>query len=83
MKRKDKLSVIQIEQDIAVCAHKFSSLVCRPVGAQFMAQDIIVLFEFEEGDDGVRIAAEKHYKLVAPEEMSDADLKKYRSRKAD
>jgi DNA modification methylase len=79
----DKLHVVQIEQDVAVCAHKFSSLICRPIGAQFMADDVICLFEFEEGDDGLVISAEKHYKLVSPEEVTDADLEKYRSRAED
>lgn len=30
----DKLSIVQIEQDIAVCAHKFRSLICRPIWCQ-------------------------------------------------
>ncbi|MDE3178929.1 MAG: hypothetical protein KGM47_04635 [Acidobacteriota bacterium] len=34
---RDRLSVVQIEQDIAVCAAKFPALVCRPMVAQFMA----------------------------------------------
>ncbi len=40
---KDRLSVVQIEQDIAVCADKFPLLICRPVGAQFMQDDLIAL----------------------------------------
>ena len=79
----DKLNVVQIEQDFAVCAHKFPSLTCRPIGAQFIADDVIVLFEFEQADDGVRINSEKHYKLVAPEEVSEADLQNYRQRSAE
>lgn len=79
----DRLSVVQIEQDLAVCAHKFPSLTCRPIGAQFMEEDIIALFEFEEGDEGVGIASEKHYKLVPPEEVTEADLERYRQRTPD
>jgi hypothetical protein len=77
---KDKLSVVQIEQDMAVCAEKFPSLVCRPLGAQFMPNDIIALFEFESGDQGIGVASEKHYKLVPPEEVTEADLQAYRQR---
>lgn len=76
----DKLNIVQIEQDVAVCASKFPSLICRPIGAQFMAEGVIALFEFEESEDGVLISAEKHYKLVPQEQVTDADLEKYRER---
>ena len=45
-----------------------------------MSNDVIVLFEFEQGDRGVGIAVERHYKLVPPEEVTDADLQRYASR---
>jgi len=76
----DKLSVVQIEQDLAVCAHKFPSLICRPIAAQFMQGGVIALFELEEGADGIGIVAEKHYKLVPPDEVTDEDLRLYSSR---
>jgi DNA methylase len=76
----DKLSIVQIEQDMAVCANKFVSLICRPIGAQFMKEGVIALFEFEEVEDGIVISAEKHYRLVPPEEVTDSDLAKYRQR---
>ncbi|TAN22742.1 MAG: hypothetical protein EPN33_07370 [Acidobacteria bacterium] len=76
----DKLSVVQIEQDLAICAHKFPSLICRAIAAQFMAEGEIALFEFEESDDGVTVTEERHYRLVPPEELSDADLAVYRAR---
>jgi hypothetical protein len=76
----DKLSIVQIEQDLAVCAHKFPSLICRAIAAQFMAEGVIALFEFEEGEHGVTICDEKHYRLVPPEEVTKADLEKYRNR---
>lgn len=79
----DKLNVVQIEQDFAVCAHKFSGLICRPIGAQFMDGGIIALFEFEQGNGSVSISSEKHYKLVPPEEVTEADLKNYQQRTAD
>ena len=76
----DRFSVVHIEQNLALCKHKFPSLVCRPIGTQFMTADIIVLFEFEEDDDSVRIAAERHYKLVPSSEVSAGDLKRYKQR---
>jgi len=80
---RDKLSVVQIEQDFAVCATKFPKLICRPLGAQFMDGGIIALFEFEEADGSVGISAERHYKLVQPEEVTSEDLQSYRQRVAD
>jgi hypothetical protein len=77
---KDKLSIVQIEQDLAVCATKMPLLVCRPIAAQFMAGGVIALFEFESGDNGVTITSEKHYQLVAPKDVTDADLQTYSAR---
>lgn len=79
----DKLNVVQMEQDFAVCANKFPVLICRPIGAQFMEGGIIALFEFEQAEGAVRISAEKHYKLVPPEEVTKDDLESYRQRIAD
>ena len=79
---KDKLSLVQIEQDFAICATKFPLLVCRPIAAQFMEEEVIALFEFESGENGITISSEKHYKLVAPKDVSDADLQTYRGRLA-
>ena len=53
----DRLNRVQIEQDIAVCAEKLPTLICRPVSAQFMADELIALFEFEQHGDDVRISA--------------------------
>lgn len=73
----DTLGIVQIEQDIAVCRHRFRTLVCRPIATQFMRDGTICLFEFAENEEGVGIAAEQHYKLVPAEEVTDADLKAY------
>jgi hypothetical protein len=77
----DRLSVIQIEQDFAVCAAKFPNLVARPIAAQFMGQNLIALFEFEQTvDNDVRIASEKHYRLVPPDQLTAEDLAIYHQR---
>jgi hypothetical protein len=76
----DKLSIVQIEQDFAVCATKLPLLVCRPIAAQFMEEGVIALFELESGQNGITIASERHYKLVPAEEVTDADLETYRGR---
>jgi hypothetical protein len=78
--RTGRLSVVQIEQDFAVCAHKLPSLICRPVAAQFTGNGVIALFEFEQSEDGVKVVSEKHYRLVPPEDVTEDDLKRYAQR---
>lgn len=79
---KDKLGIVQIEQDFAICADKFSTLVCRPIAAQFMDDKVIALFEFEKTETSIAISMEKHYRLVPPEQMTTSDLENYRMRSA-
>jgi hypothetical protein len=76
----DKLGIVQVEQDIALCADKFPDLICRPIAAQFMSDDVIALFEFEKGDSGVAISNERHYRLVSPDQLTPEDLQAYRAR---
>lgn len=75
---KDRLSVVQIGQDFALAAEHFPGLLCRPLGAQFMGGGAIALFEFTEGDDGIAIRQEAHYRLVPPKELTPEDLARYR-----
>ncbi len=77
---KDKLSIVQIEQDFELCREKFPSLICRPIGAQFVEDNLIALFGFEEGETGVTRAMEKHYRLLPPEQITPDDLKLYQER---
>jgi hypothetical protein len=75
----DRIGIVQIEQDFALCGDKFPELICRPVAAQFIGDNRIALFDFDETDDGVAIRSEKHYRLVPEGEVSTEDLKRYRS----
>ena len=77
---RDKMNIVQIEQDAALCAVKFPNCICRPIAAQFMADGGIAIFEFESSPDGPRIASEKHYKLVPPAEVTPEVLRTYRER---
>ena len=81
--KTDRLNVVQIEQDIALCKHKFPNLICRPIAAQFMPDDRIALFEFEESDRGIAVFLEKHYRLLPPEEIDQEELRGYQARSAD
>lgn len=76
---KDRMSTVQIEQDIALCAEKFPKLICRPLGAQFLSDGGIAIMEFTHTDDGIRLAGERHYQLAPKDGLSDDDLELYRS----
>lgn len=80
---RDRMNVVQIEKDFALCAQDFSGLTCRPIGAQFMADDVIALFEFILTDEGVALRYERHYQLVPPEDITAAELASYRLPSAD
>lgn len=71
---KDKLSIVQIEQDFALCRHKFPMLICRPIAAQFMAAGLIALFDFEQSDSGVSVVSERHYSLVSSSALTSEEL---------
>ena len=45
----DRLSRVQIEQDIALCTDKLPDLICRPIGAQIMREDVIALLGVRGG----------------------------------
>jgi hypothetical protein len=78
----DQIGIVQIEQDLALCKAKFPLLICRSIAAQFMADNLIALFLFQENEDGVILDYEKHYRLVSPDQMTEKDLQKYRSPEA-
>lgn len=74
---KERISVVQIEQDMAMCRSKFPNLICRPIAAQFMRDDLIALFELEQTTSRIGISSEKHYLLVEPDNLSPEELAKY------
>ncbi len=78
---RDRLSTVQVEQDIAMCVDKFPRLICRPIVAQFVQENLIALFEFEQNEKRIAVVAEKHYHLVPGEEVTEADLRSYQQRK--
>ncbi|WP_150047946.1 endonuclease [Methylomonas rhizoryzae] len=73
----DQLSVVQTKQDIACCAEKYPTLVCRTVSAQFMSEDLIAIFELGLEDDEIKVVDEKHYRLVPADEILPEDLVRY------
>ena len=76
----DQLSVVQAKQDIACCQEKFPNLDCRAISAQFIAADLIALFELAIEEGMVKIVEEKHYRLVPGDQITAEDLQTYARR---
>lgn len=76
---RDKVGIIQLEQDFALCESKFPTLTCRPLAAQFIDEDLIALFEFERSEGAITIKDEKHYRIVPNKDLSDDEIASYRS----
>jgi len=77
----DRLSVVQTKQDMACCAEKYPNLICRAISVQFMADDLIALFELAMDDGELKVAEEKHYRLVPGDRIDADDLLAYARRR--
>lgn len=73
----DMLSIVQIWQDWKMSEEKFPNLICRPLAAQFMADETIAVIEFEPSDALLKIRSEKHYKLVDQKSLTGEELRRY------
>ncbi len=76
----DQLGIVQIEQDYAMCLIKYPNLICIPIAAQFIEEDLIALFSFESSEKGMLINSEKHYRLVEPDSLSSEEIMQYMER---
>ncbi|HQN35405.1 MAG TPA: hypothetical protein PK019_18470 [Sedimentisphaerales bacterium] len=76
---KHSIGAISIERCLALCESKFPTLRCRPIAAQFIADDLVALFEFEVSKGEVCTKEERHYRLVPNDDLSDDELRTYRS----
>lgn len=74
---RDEIGVVQIEQDIFLCKHKYPTLICRAIAAQFLNSDKIAIFEFTIQDGEVKLKEERHYHLVSPSDISEKEIVGY------
>ncbi len=75
---KDQIGVVQTGQDIAYAAQEFPGMRCKPIAAQFMADNVIALFELTIDSDEVKVVEERHYKLVPADRIDQAAIRNYR-----
>lgn len=76
----DRLSVVQTKQDIACCAEKFPGLICRAISTQFMADNLVAIFELTVEDGEIKLVDERHYLLVPHQQIGPKDLARYNLR---
>lgn len=81
----DRLSIVQMNQDLALAKYKFSGLEIRLVGAQFVGNDVALFLFAEDGENSgnVKVIAERRYVLVPPDQITVADLQSYSSQLPD
>jgi len=75
---KDQIGVVQTAQDVSFVEQKFPGVRCRAVAAQFMDDDVVALFELVYRDGEVKVAEERHYRLIPASELDRAAVKDYR-----
>lgn len=74
----DEIGIVQVEQDLAWANARFPGLTPRAIATQFMADDVIAMFELTLQYSEVRVVEERHYRLVAGDAITDEDLALYR-----
>jgi hypothetical protein len=74
----DQISVVQTKQDIAWCEQRFSGMKTRAISAQFLSDDVVAMFELTVARDIVKVVEERHYKLVAADNLDQKALRNYR-----
>jgi hypothetical protein len=50
---------------------------CRPISVQFMADDVIAMFELTIIDDEIRVVEERHYRLVPHDKLDPLAIRNY------
>ena len=80
----DRIGYVQVDNMFELCSQRFPNLNPRVLGAQFVDEDLIALFEFERrrNSPAIDIVSEKHYRLVPHEEMPEDLITEY-GRRAD
>lgn len=78
--RADRLGIVQISQDLALCRTKYPSAIARAIAVQFMDDNVIAMMEVAFDDDEAKIVEERHYRLVATDDLTETELLELRKR---
>lgn len=58
---------------------EFTNQICVPIIARFVEQNVFALWTFHRTENQFSIDTENHYRLVRPDELSDAELASYQA----
>ncbi|MEL6915882.1 MAG: endonuclease [Pseudomonadota bacterium] len=74
----DQIGIVQTTQDVRFVEQKFPGMRCRAIAAQFMSNNVVALFELSLQEDEIRVAEERHYRLVPAGELDQNAIRSYR-----
>lgn len=69
---------MQTTQGIRFAEQKFPGMHCRAIATQFLDNDVVALFELTLQDDEIRVAEERHYRLVPAGQLDAEAIRSYR-----
>jgi hypothetical protein len=73
----DQIGVVQTGQDIRFAAQRYPALRCRAVAVQFMDDAVIAMFELTLQDETIKVARERHYRLVRHDRLDPTSIADY------
>jgi len=76
----DQISIVQTKQDLAWCTDAFLGVRPKAISVQFMDSDRIAMFELTVQDDEIKVVEERHYRLVAADDLKADEIRNYRIR---
>lgn len=80
----DKFGIVQVYQDIALCAAQYGNAIARPVGLQFTGAHSLAVLELSVREENeilsLKVVDEKHYLFVKSNGINDAEIAKYSKR---
>lgn len=75
----DQIGLVQTEQDLAVCAAKWPEYIPIAIAVQFINDNTVAMFKLIKQCHEIKIASEKHYKMVASTDITIDDRHLYAS----
>lgn len=76
---KDQIGIVQTTQDIRFVEQRFPGIRARAISAQFMDDQVVVMFELALVDGHIKVVEERHYKLVPARHLDQSLIRSYTS----
>ncbi len=75
---RDQIGVVQTTQDIRFAEQKFPGMRCRAIAAQFLADEVVALFQLTLQSGEIKVVEERHYRLVPADQLDAEAIRSYR-----